>query len=122
MRRWRPAYVDSVERVELEQLRAVLEGRAVVELLDGVELVVHEDAVRVGVEADVVHPRVRVRVRVGVGVGVRVRVRVSVRVRVRVRVRVYQMNHGGMSSCTLKAPSHSMKKPYTPAPSAMPMM
>ena len=72
MRRWRPAYVDSVERVELEQLRAVLEGRAVVELLDGVELVVHEDAVRVGVEADVVHPRVRVRVRVGVGVRVRV--------------------------------------------------
>ena len=117
---WRPAYVDGVERVELEQLRAVFEGRAVVELLNGVELVVHEDAVRVGVEADVVHPSVRVRVRVRVGVGVRVRVRVSVRVRV--RVRVYQMNHGGMSRCTLKAPSHSMKKPYTPAPSAMPMM
>lgn len=56
MPRSRPAYVDGVERVELEQVHAVGEGSAGVELLDGVELVVHEDAVRVGVEADVVDP------------------------------------------------------------------
>ena len=48
--------VHLVEGVELEQLVPGGKGRAVVELLDRLELVVHEDAVRVGVEADVVHP------------------------------------------------------------------
>eukprot|EP00964_Phaeocystis_antarctica_P120940 scaffold84674_cov61-Phaeocystis_antarctica.AAC.4 len=54
--RSRPAHIDGVERVELEELHAAGERRAGVELLDGVELVVHEDAVRVGVEADVMNP------------------------------------------------------------------
>ena len=48
--------VHLVEGVELEQLVPGGKGRAVVELLDRLELVVHEDAVRVRVEADVVHP------------------------------------------------------------------
>ena len=52
MPRWRPAHVDGVERVELEELHAAGEGSAGVEILNGFELVVHEDAVRVGVEAD----------------------------------------------------------------------
>ena len=50
--RWRPAHVDGVERVELAELYAAGEGSAGVEILNGFELVVHEDAVRVGVEAD----------------------------------------------------------------------
>mmetsp|Transcript_38778 Transcript_38778/g.90649 ORF Transcript_38778/g.90649 Transcript_38778/m.90649 type:complete len:245 (+) Transcript_38778:292-1026(+) len=48
--------VDDRERVEVKQLRARGKGRAVVEGSYGLELVVHEDTVRVGVEADVVHP------------------------------------------------------------------
>ena len=49
------AHVDVLERVETQQLHAIWKRRVVLEVLDAVEFIVHEDAVRVGVEADVMH-------------------------------------------------------------------
>merc|ERR1719473_527735 len=50
------ADVDVLERIKLEQLLARGEGLGGIEVVDRLELVVHKDAVRVRVEAEVVDP------------------------------------------------------------------